>query len=361
VLACGAEEKNTFCLTRDNHAFICQHIGDMENMETLAHYERTLDLYKKLFRIQPEFIAYDLHPEYLPTKFALERIERDGLKGIGVQHHHAHIASCLADNSHEGPVIGVAFDGTGYGADGRIWGGEFMIANDRDYKRVGQLEYMPLPGGSLAIRKPYRTALGYLLAMGGEPGWKNLPGFMNSIDTGEAELIRKQVVQEINSPFTSSMGRLFDAVSAMAGIRGVIDYEAQAAIELEMKALEAQDEPGCYQVVVDSAEGYHTVKLKALLTSVIDDITNNASQAVIAMKFHNTVARLTQDVCSRIRQESGLDTVALSGGCFQNRLLLIKVIVLLRKSGFKVLAHRQVPANDGGISLGQAVIAARSI
>lgn len=358
ILACGAEEKNTFCLTRDNHAFISQHIGDMENMETMQHYERTLELYKRLFRIKPEIIAYDMHPEYLPTKFALELAEKDGLKTIAVQHHHAHIASCLADNCEEGPVIGVAFDGTGYGTDGHIWGGEFLVAGYREFKRVGQLEYLPLPGGSLAIRKPYRIALGYLLA--GPGTFDGMPGLTKSIDKAELELVRKQVEAGINTPLTSSMGRLFDAVSAMCGIRGTINYEAQAAIEMEALAYDAPDEKSTYPFTITGDNGYHTVKLGSLVAGVAKDVNNGYSIPAIAMKFHNTVAVIALDACHKIRHETGLGTVALSGGCFQNRLLLMKTLEALRSSGFKVLTHRQVPTNDGGISLGQAVIAAKA-
>ncbi len=358
ILACGAEEKNTFCLTRDNYAFVSQHIGDMENLETMKHFERTIDLYKKLFRIQPEIIAYDLHPEYLPTKYALAQVEKGGLKGIGVQHHHAHIASCLADNGLSEQVIGVAFDGTGYGTDGHIWGGEFLIADQKDFKRIGQLEYLPLPGGALAIRKPYRTALGYLVALKCEADLDKRLDFLNSIDRNEIDLVKKQVETGINSPLTSSMGRLFDAVSALAGIRGIIDYEAQAAIEMEMRAYDALGESGAYPFSVISRDGYHTVLLGEHILTVVQDIIAGTPAAVIAMKFHNSIARLALDVCRMIKQQSGLDTVALSGGCFQNRLLLVKTTERLHSAGFKVLTHKQVPTNDGGISLGQAVIAA---
>ena len=358
ILACGAEEKNTFCLTRDNHAFVSQHIGDMENMDTLQHYERTLELYKSLFRIQPEIIAYDMHPEYLPTKFALELAEKDGLKTVAVQHHHAHIASCLADNAEEGPVIGVAFDGTGYGTDGHIWGGEFMVADTRGFKRVGQLEYLPLPGGALAIKKPYRTAVGYLLALTRKTG---LPAQMAGIDAAELELIRKQVEAGINTPLTSSMGRLFDAVSALCGICAAVNYEAQAAIEMESRAYEAPEEKGLYPFTLATENGLHIVRLRELIKGITVDLAAGCAIPVIAMKFHNTVATLARDACLKFKSESGIDTVALSGGCFQNRLLLAKTYALLEAAGFRVLTHKQVPANDGGISLGQAMIAAKAV
>ncbi len=357
ILACGAEEKNTFCLTRDNHAFVSQHIGDMENMETMEHYERTIELYKRLFRIEPEIIAYDMHPEYLPTKYALEQIEKGGLKGVPVQHHHAHIASVLADNVGRGPVIGVAFDGTGYGTDGQIWGGEFLIADSKGFKRAGQLEYLPLPGGSLAIKRPVRIAAGYILALLGTGALDGRLGFLKSFEPTELDLVCKQVESGLNSPLTSSMGRLFDAVSAMAGIRPAIDYEAQAAIEMEMKAYEAEHEKGTYPFSTTGDESYTIVLLHDLVAAVLDDLLKGCPPQVVSMRFHNTVAAMTCDVCLTLKERSGLNTVALSGGCYQNRLLLIKTLDELKAAGFNVLIHKQVPTNDGGVSLGQAVIA----
>jgi len=361
LLACGAEEKNTFCLTRDNHAFVSQHIGDMENIETMEHYVRTVELYKQLFRIRPVAIAHDMHPEYLPTKYALEEAEKHNLKAIPVQHHHAHIASCLADNGETGTVIGVAFDGTGYGTDGKIWGGEFMLADCINFKRAGQLEYLPLPGGSAAIKKPYRTALGYMLVLLGNSMFDSRQGFLNGIGRDEIDLVSRQVETDLNSPLTSSMGRLFDAVSAMAGIRTIIDYEAQAAIEMEMQAYDAMDEKGLYPFALTGDQSYSIILLRELVAGVADDILRGCQPATVSMRFHNTIAAMTRDVCLKIKEQTGLGTVALSGGCFQNRLLLGKVMSLLKQSGFKVLTHSNVPANDGGISLGQAVIAGRSL
>jgi len=360
LLACGAEEKNTFCLTRDNHAFVSQHIGDMENIETMQHYVRTVELYKQLFRICPVAIAHDLHPEYLPTKYALEEAQKHNLRVVPVQHHHAHIASCLADNGEEGPVIGVAFDGTGYGTDGKIWGGEFLVADCTEFQRVGQLEYLPLPGGAAAIKKPYRTALGYMLALLGSSALDSRLAFLNGIDRDEIDIVTRQVATGLNTPLTSSMGRLFDAVSAMAGIRTTIDYEAQAAIELETQACGAGGEKGLYPFSITDDQNYSIIRLRELVAAVAGDILGGCSTPAVGMKFHNTVAAMTRDTCLKIKGQSGLGTVALSGGCFQNRLLLSKVTALLRQSGFKVLTHRNVPANDGGVSLGQAAIAGRS-
>ncbi len=355
ILGCGAEEKNTFCLTRDNYAFVSQHVGDMENLETLEHYVNTIRLYEKLFRIEPEIIAHDMHPEYLPTKYARELGEKEKIRLVPVQHHHAHIASCLADNGVKGPVIGVSLDGTGYGTDGNIWGGEFMAADFKKFERLARLEYLPLAGGAQAIRKPYRTAIGYLLALGIVLD-KNLPMF-KYVNQSELEIIKEQVAKSINAPLTSSMGRLFDAVAALTGVRGVIEYEAQAAIDLEMMAHIASGETGVYPFALEEQNGLNVIKLRDLLVSVIADILKKTPEAVIAARFHNTVAQMIHKTCETIASKTDLKKVALSGGVFQNRLLTRKTLPLLESAGFEVYTHRQVPCNDGGISLGQVVIA----
>jgi hydrogenase maturation protein HypF len=368
VLGCGAEEKNTFCLTKDNYAFLSQHIGDMENMETLEHFDSTVSLYKRLFHIEPEIIAHDLHPDYLATKYARE-LGESGIKLIPVQHHHAHIASCMADNGLESPVIGVAFDGTGMGADGNIWGGEFLVADYRNFNRVGHLEYLPLPGGDAAVKRPYRTAIGYILTLLGEDAFNHDLPVMREVDDMEIEIIKRQIERKINSPLSSSMGRLFDAISALLGIRGEIDYEGQAAVELEMaahssvvarrvsaEAISHAQESYPYRIVED--EGIRIVYLRDLLSAVIEDLHQGISKRRISVKFHNTVAQMINETCHLIADETPMVSgVALSGGVFQNRLLLRKTVSLLESSGFQVFTHRQVPCNDGGISLGQAVIA----
>ena len=386
VLGCGAEEKNTFCLTKDNYAFVSQHIGDMENMETLEHFDSTISLYKRLFHIEPEIVAHDLHPDYLATKYARE-LGESGMKLVPVQHHHAHIASCMVDNGLESPVIGVAFDGTGLGADGNIWGGEFLVADYSSFNRAGHLEYLPLPGGEAAIKRPYRTAIGYILTLLGEDALDAViasPDFIGAKQSGlasiaqvsevEIEVIKRQIERKINSPLTSSMGRLFDAISALLSIRGEIDYEGQAAVELEMaayssviarpvpskareldEAISDTQESYPYQVVED--KGIRIVHLKDILSSVIEELRQGVSRGRISVKFHNTVARMTNEMCHLIAGEIGISQVALSGGVFQNRLLLRKTVSLLEGSGLRVFTHRQVPCNDGGISLGQAIIA----
>ncbi len=376
LLACGAELKNTFCLTRDNYAFISQHIGDMENVETLEHFTTTISLYQRLFNIHPEIVAHDLHPDYLSSGYAKE-LGASGINTIGVQHHHAHIASCMADNMLDSPVIGVVMDGTGLGTDGHIWGGEFMVADYNSFNRMGHLEYLPLPGGDAATRKPYRIAVAYLLKLLGENALEKAimlsqsaeyqekgnrstkTGFTPLSSKTEIEIIRRQIERKLNSPMTSSMGRLFDAVSALIGIRGTIDYEGQAAIELEMSAYDGKynnnDECYPYEILEDS--NMVIIKLSNLFSTILEDMRQKYSQSTISIRFHNTIARIIGEMCELIARRTGIRQVALSGGVFQNRLLLQKTVNLLERDNFKVLTHRQVPCNDGGISLGQAVIA----
>jgi hydrogenase maturation protein HypF len=376
VLGCGAEEKNTFCLTKDNYAFLSQHIGDMENIETLEHFDSTISLYKRLFHIEPEIIAHDLHPDYLATRYARE-LGESGMKLVPVQHHHAHIASCMADNGLESPVIGVAFDGTGMGTDGNIWGGEFLVADYRNFRRVGHLEYLPLPGGAAAIKRPRRTAIGYILTLLGEDALnavieseakQSQLASIGQVTEVEIEVIKRQIERRINSPLSSSMGRLFDAISALLGIRVEIDYEGQAAVELEMAAYSSviarrvsdeaiydAHESYPYRIVED--EGIRIVHLRDLLSTIIEDLRQGIPEERISVKFHNTVARMINEMCHLIADETGISQIALSGGVFQNRLLLVKAVSFLESSGFQVFTHRQVPCNDGGISVGQAVIA----
>lgn len=357
IIACGAELKNTFCLTRDNHAFLSQHIGDMENEETLEHYENTVELYKRLFRIEPEMIACDLHPEYLPSKYALTISTEKKLPLVTVQHHHAHIVSCLAENKVESPVIGVAFDGVGYGTDGAIWGGEFLVADWHGFKRAGQFEYIPMPGGTAAIKKPYRMALGYIYSLLGD--WILPDSIMPGLNPAEIGIIKKQVRQKINCPLTSSVGRLFDAVAAIAGVCQEIDYEAQAAIELEMLATNSVDakKPRIYPFNIEVENGVRIIRLKELLRTVIEDVIKKKAVSEVSLKLHNTIAKITAEMCQDIAKETGLQQVALSGGVFQNRLLLRLTLRQLKQVGFQVFTHHLVPCNDGGIALGQAVIA----
>ena len=360
VLACGAELKNTLCLTRDTYAFISQHIGDMENLETLEYYEETISLFCRHFRVAPEVVAYDLHPGYMATKHAMRLAGESGLPLIGVQHHHAHIAACLADNgfaADEGPVIGVALDGTGYGTDGHIWGCEFLTADYHGYRRAGHLEYLPLPGGEASIRKPYRLALAYSYALGAE--FSGVPALAH-VPREEILLIQRQIDRRLNTPLTSSCGRLFDAVAALCGVRGEVTYEAQGAMELEAAARKAVGRgvapEGFYPFAVEPGEP-KIIRVAGAWQALMEDLRAGVDVGIIGVRWHRTVARMVLDMCQSIRAETGLETVVLSGGCFQNRLLVALLLPLLEGEGFTVLTHHQVPCNDGGLSLGQAVVA----
>ncbi|MFQ6057306.1 MAG: carbamoyltransferase HypF [Anaerolineae bacterium] len=363
ILACGAELKNTFCLTKENYAFLSQHIGNMENFETLVSYEAMIEHFKRLFRVEPEIIAYDMHPEYLATKYAKSQIANRKSQ-IAVQHHHAHIAACMAEQGLEEPVIGVAFDGTGYGADGRIWGGEFLVCDYTDFRRAAHLAYVPLPGGEAAIRRPYRMAWSHLRHAYGSLDL-DLPT-MEGLDPLEQKVAWHQMEAGLNSPLTSSMGRLFDAVSALIGLRQMVNYEAQAAIELEMIAAEGVEEAYEWgyrrgpELRRRAAEGMQDgpwiVDPAPVIRGVVADLRANVQRPIIAARFHNAVAHMVSEVCGLIREREGLNRVALSGGVFQNVYLLARTLELLRRAGFKVYIHHLVPPNDGGIALGQAVI-----
>jgi hydrogenase maturation protein HypF len=357
VLAVGGELKNTFCLTRDRYAFLSQHIGDMQNLETLAAFEQNVAHLARLFHIEPAVIAHDLHPDYLSTRWAQRQT---GAQWVGVQHHHAHIAAVMADNGLDGsePVIGLAFDGTGYGTDGAIWGGEFLIADYSGFRRAAHLEYLPLPGGDAATRKPWRIALGYAAALGLHLG--GLP-FLRGINPGEAAVVRTAATRRLNAPLTSSMGRLFDAVAALANVRAEVSYEAQAAIELEALAQPALSETGTYPYRLDQVEGVTIIRLAELLDAVRADVAAGQPAGRISARFHRTIATLSVALCQQLRVETGLARVALSGGVWQNLTLLRLVCAGLRAAGFSVYTHQQVPPNDGGLALGQAAVAARQV
>jgi hydrogenase maturation protein HypF len=358
ILATGGELKNTFCLVRDRYAFMSHHIGDMENVETFQSFQDGITHYEALFRVKPEAIAYDLHPNYLATRYALERGEREGLPFFGIQHHHAHIAACMAENALPTgqPVIGVAFDGTGYGPDGAIWGGEFLVADFHDFKRFAHLKYVPLPGGDAAIRKPARVALAYLWANKIE--WDGDLAPVRSLCAEEISILKSQLRLNINTPLTSSMGRFFDAVASLCGVRQVVNYEAQAAIEFE--ALADPDETGKYEYTLDADPvpgSSLLINPASLIDAVIMDKQNGVPVSVISARFHHSIAWMVFKVCDQIRKEIGSDQVVLSGGVWQNQTLLQETYELLTSNEFQVHIHRKVPTNDGGLALGQAAVA----
>src|SRR5215218_1999797 len=360
ILACGGELKNTFCVAKERHVFLSHHIGDMENYETLRSFREGVEHYCRLFDVRPEQVACDLHPEYLSTKYARE-LEEAGLPTVGVQHHHAHVASCLADNERpDGErVIGVALDGTGYGTDGVVWGGEFLEGSVREgFVRRAHLEYAPLPGGTAAIREPWRMALAQLITIYGEEEVLKLPlGVVRRSGERNVRLIARLVEHGLNTPPTSSAGRLFDAVAALVGVPGSrrTTYEGQAAVELELAANGPASRVYPFRLWTEG-DGW-MVETQGIVTGVVEDLLAGREVGEISSRFHRTVAEMVVAGCEEIRESGGVRFVALSGGTFQNLLLMEQVVELLARKGFAVYRHRRVPTNDGGLALGQAVLA----
>ncbi|MGO9516740.1 MAG: carbamoyltransferase HypF [Candidatus Korobacteraceae bacterium] len=356
VLAVGGELKNTICLTKGRHAFLSQHIGDLENAESYSFFEEAIEHLQRILEMTPVALAYDLHPNYFSTRWALAQ---SGLPQVGVQHHHAHIASCMAENNLEDRVIGIALDGTGYGTDGRIWGGEVLLADYCGFERAAHLAYVPLPGGEAAIREPWRMAVSYLVRHFGSDFVRDLP-LVADVPEKNLNVLFRMMEQGINSPLTSSCGRLFDAVAALAGIRRQANYEAQAAIELEMATGGSCDESSYPFDLGAEGEGW-AVDTRALFEALLNDIARKVSVGDISRRFHNGLEEVLCEVATRLRQRSGLERVCLSGGTFQNVYLFDRLCAGLRKNGFQVFTHSEVPAGDGGLSLGQALVAARRL
>ncbi len=352
VLACGAELKNTVCLTKDNRAFISQHVGDLENLETLHFFKQTIEHLKQILQIEPEIIAYDLHPDYLSTRFALEQ---EGVELIGVQHHFAHLVGCLAEHGLNEKVIGLMLDGSGYGLDGRIWGGEVLVGDCGSFERCGHFAYLPLPGGARAIREPWRMAVSYLYQAYGEGLWDLSLPLLERIDRAKTEILVRMIQKGINSPMTSSCGRLFDGVAAIIGLRDTVAFEGQAAMELEMT--QSRENEGSYDFEILKSEETIQILPQSIIRSVVDDVRQGASQEQISRRFHRTLVEVLTRVCRILREERGLEKVALGGGVFQNRTLLTEMEARLSAEGFRVYSKSLIPSNDGGISLGQAVAA----
>lgn len=352
TLALGGQMKSTFALGRGRHAFLSHHVGDLDHyvayrafVEAVAHYER-------LFSFQPERIVHDLHPDYASTRYAWTRCG-DAIPRLAVQHHQAHVASCLADNEVDEPVIGVAFDGTGYGTDGAIWGGEFFVGDCRGFHRAAHLRYVAMPGGEQSVREPWRMAAAYLADAGldDEP----LRGRVSPLALG---MVRQLIDRGFNAPLTSSAGRLFDGVAALLGIRDRVRFEGQAAMELEWLAWGATG-MSAYPVTIENASPL-IVDSRPLIIAVADDIRRGVEPEQVARRFHASVVEIVAQVCDRLRAACGLSLVALSGGVFQNALLTTQTVARLSRDGFRVLRHRRVPPNDGGLCLGQLALAAAS-
>jgi hydrogenase maturation protein HypF len=348
TLAVGGERKNTFCLAHSDQALISHHVGDMEKEDAHRSFEQGIAHLSHISHIKPEIVAYDLNPDHFSTQYA----ERLNMTHVAVQHQHAHIVSCMADNHlDDRRVIGLAFDGTGYGIDGALWGGDVLLASFTSFERFAHLEYLPLPGADSATHAPWQTAMAYAHAL--DLNIQDLPG-IRSVDAQVLHLLQHELSEPGGLLLTSSMGCLFDAVACLIGLRNEVTYEAQAAMELETLARPFIALAGPYPYQIDDT---NLIRVKDTLNSIIADVQAKRSVELIAARFHRTVADIAVDVCKRARELSGLNEVVVSGGVWQNRILLQLVRDGLKQNGFVMYSHHQVPTNDGGLSLGQAVIA----
>lgn len=348
ILACGAEQKASFALSKDSYVFLSQHIGDMKNMETFKHYENQINHFQRLFNIKPDMIVCDLHPDYMSTNYAVERAKKDGLPLFFVQHHHAHMASCMADNNISKKVIGITWDGTGYGIDGNIWGGEFLVGDFSGFQRAGSIRPIPLPGGDKAAEEIYRISYSLLYESIGY-----IPE--RFIVSRDSEIIQKMMEGRINCPNSSSIGRLFDGAASLLGIKNIASYEGQGAVLLENSADDCDE---MYEYNIENNDSFIQFDWRPMIREIADDIENGFKKGIIAAKFMNTLVYMAADIAQRIMEISGIKDIVLSGGVFQNMYLLTRLKRQLENMGFKVYNHSRVSANDEGISLGQCMIAA---
>ena len=354
VLAVGGELKNTICLTRGREAFLSQHIGDLENLESYKFFESTVTGLKRILEIEPQVLAYDLHPDYFSTRWALAQV---GKTCIGVQHHHAHIASCMAENHLDGRVIGIALDGTGFGLDGKVWGGEVLVGDCGGFQRLAHLNYIPMPGGAASIAEPRRMAISYLFAHFGRDFWKLDIPFVRALDRSRTETLLRLIERRVNSPLTSSTGRLFDAVAALAGVREHVNYEAQAAIELEAVIEETMEDSAYPFAIQEDGDGW-IIDTRPMFLALAHDLAEGVPLGVLSHRFHLGFVDILARTAALVRGRTGLDRVCLSGGSFQNCFLSDHLQERLQADGLQVFTHAEAPCGDGGISLGQAVVAA---
>jgi hydrogenase maturation protein HypF len=358
ILACGAELKNTFCLAKDRRAWVGHHVGDLRNWETLRSFREGVTHFEALFAVEPDLVAHDLHPDYLSTRYALER---EGPERIAIQHHHAHLAACLAEHGVEGEAVGAIYDGTGLGPDGTVWGGELLAGGLRGYERAGSLFPVPLPGGDAAVRHPWRMACAWLVAALGEERPPRPATLRDRVSEREWVAVCELVRTGTASPPTTSAGRLFDAVAALCGLRAAVTYEGQAAVELEGASDPSRRD--AYPLPVIDGSGASTaggliLDARETVRAVLADVERGADIGAIGGRFHEAIAVATAETCEREARRRGLDVAVLSGGVFQNRLLLERTAALLAGRGLRVLVPERLPPNDGGISYGQAAIAA---
>ncbi len=355
ILAVGAEEKGTVCFLKRGRAFMSQHLGDLKNRESILSFEKTATHIRRLLKVKPRIVAHDLHPMYSSTRYALRQ---SGAATIAVQHHYAHIAACLAENGVSKKVIGVSFDGVGLGTDDRTWGGEFFTADLTGFQRVGHLKYAYLPGGDAAAKEPYRMAISYLQAAFGKEAETPAHRLLKGIEKEKIDFVIRMIEKQINSPLTSSTGRLFDAAAALVGQCQINTYEGQAPMELESLVWSGRRHEQSYPYRIGNENDMMVVDVSPMIRRIVQDVGNGKTKPYVACKFHNTVAKYALEVCERIKKSRGLSSVALSGGVFQNKYLTERLVSLLEGKGFHVYKHKVVPPNDGSISLGQAAVAA---
>lgn len=346
-IALGANSNNTFAIANNENIFFSNYIGDLANYNTWQHYINSLEHMKGIYKIDPKSYFYDLHPNFYQN----ELLKEIKTKKIGIQHHHAHIVACMAEHSLEEEVIGIAFDGTGYGIDGKLWGGEFFICDKERFKRLAHLNYVALPGGEGAIREPWKIAISYLYDIFKEDYAAYVP---KHLQEKKHQIITEIIKKDINSPKASSIGRLFDAVAALLGFDAKITFQGEAAIDLEN--LCCRDDQSFYQYNISLEDGIYIIDCKPLIKSVVIEVIDGIDKELIARRFHNTIIKFTIELCEILRKEYNLSSVVLSGGVFQNEILLINVYKELIKRDFKVYIHEQIPANDEGISIGQMII-----
>ncbi len=358
ILACGAHSKASFSFAKGNSVFLSEPFGNLEDPAALKDYIQEINLYKKRLHVNPQIIAYDMHPDYISTKYALANL--NGKPGVPIQHHHAHIVSLMVDNNINEKVIGVAFDGTGFGVDGNLWGGEFFICDYKDFKRMGHIKYIQLIGAQQAIREPYRIAYAWLDKIYNGKLFNIKIDFTRYIRKKEIGILKRMKDANFNSPFTSSVGRLFDAVASLIGLCYEVEFEGEAAVALERIAAGAsglRPQAPCYKYKINKENKMFVINPELIFKWIISDLKKKIDKEDIALKFHNTIAEIIKEVCVKIRNTSRLNKVVLSGGVFQNKILLSLANDALKEEGFLVYTGNKVSCNDSGIALGQAVIA----
>ncbi len=354
VLALGSEFKNTFCISNNNYCFMSQYIGDMDTLETMHHFNNNVNHFKKMYNINPKLIAYDYHPNFSYQDYVKSYAEEK----IGIYHHHAHIASCMAENNINRYVIGIAFDGVGYGDDETLWGSEFLVCNLKEFKRCGHLDYFKMPGGDMATLYPWRLAISLLYEAFGEELEGVLPSYLSDKQIAP---VLSMLKNNISCPLTCSIGRLFDGVAGLLGFTHKISYEAEACIYLENLALSSPDTDSNYKFVITERDTLYTIDSIILIQGIVHDLSIGCLHTFISRKFHNTLCLIGLEISKKIRNDCGINQIVLSGGVFQNELLFSGLYTLLIQHNFEVITHKLVPCNDSGLSLGQLVIASELI